>query len=355
MRPLDHLTVIDLTVNVPGPYCSTVLCDLGARVIKVEPPGGDPLRSGGSMWASLNRGKESIVLDLKADGAREALIRLAERADVVLEGWRPGVAKRLGADYRTLSRRNPGLVYCSISGFGQEGPWRDRPGHDVNYLALSGYLAVQSMVEGRPWPPPVLISDLASGLHAAVAVLAAIAGRQVSGKGAYIDLSMTEAALSLLGLEIHEAAVGEVLGAQPNVTFIPHYGVFPCADGRWISLGIVHEDHFWRRFCHVAGLDDLGGLEYNERIARASELRPAAEWESALLRADVPAATVMDLEETFHSPQLQARKAFRDLSINRYVKLPVRFSTASVTPMRGPPELGEQTDTILAELGLGAG
>ena len=155
MRTLSHITLVDLTVNLPGPFCSMTLADLGARVIKVEPPGGDPLRrSNPTMWSGLNRGKESIVLDLKDPEGRGVLARLARDADIVLEGWRPGVAERLGADHPTLSRENDGLVYCSISGFGQDGPWRDRPGHDINYLALAGYLGVQTAIEGRPGPPP---------------------------------------------------------------------------------------------------------------------------------------------------------------------------------------------------------
>ena len=203
--PLGHVSVLDLTVNVPGPFCSTILGDLGARVIKIEPPGGDPLRHSPGIWASINHGKESIALDLKTGGGRQVLRRLARCADIVLEGWRPGVATRLGADYATLSEHNAGLVYCSISGFGQDGPWRDRPGHDVNYLALSGYMGLQSEVEGRPWPPAVLFSDLVSGLYAAIMTLAAVAGRSASGAGAHIDLSMTDAALALMGLEVGRA------------------------------------------------------------------------------------------------------------------------------------------------------
>ena len=202
MRPLSKLTVLDLTVNTPGPFCSMILSDLGARVIKVEPPGGDPLRqSGPTIFAGLNRGKESISLNLKTDADREVLMRLAEQGDIVLEGSRPGVAQRLGADYETISARNPSIVYCSISGFGQEGPWRDVPGHDINYLAVGGYMGAQTAIEGRPWPPAILISDVASGLYAAIAVLAAVVGRESSPEGTYIDLSMTDAVLSLVGIE----------------------------------------------------------------------------------------------------------------------------------------------------------
>ena len=362
-RPLDNITVVDMTVNVPGPFCSTILGDLGARVIKVEPPGGDPMRHSPGMWASINRGKKSIVLDLKNEGARELLTRLAKQSDIVLEGWRPGVALRLGADYPALSARNPGLVYCSISGFGQDGPWSQRPGHDVNYLALSGYMSVQSAVEGRPWPPPVLVSDLASGLYAAIMTLAAVVGRQASGKGAYIDLSMTESALSLLGLEVGRMADGDGSDDRPNVTFVPHYGLFPCADGRWFSLGIVHEDHFWERFCEAAGLDSIAGLTFQERLDQAERIRDvlhktfvtrtASEWETLLRRADVPAAAVSGLADLFDSPQLQSRGAFVDIGLYRFLAQPARFSTGPVAPTEGPPRPGEHTEDILAELGYG--
>ena len=360
-RPLAGLTVIELTVNVPGPFCAMVLADLGARVIKVEPPGGDPLRHSAEMWAGLNRGKDSLVLDLKTDGGGRVLGKLVESGDIVLEGSRPGVAERLGADYPTMSEINPGLVYCSISGFGQDGPWRDRPAHDINYLALSGYLDVEASVSGRPWPPPVLMSDLASGLYAAIAVLAAVCGRQISGEGAYVDLSMTESAVSLLGLEIGGTAGEGEPATQPNVSYIPHYGVFPCADDRWLSVGIVHEDHFWERLCHVAGLTDLAGLKFDDRLARSEEIltalhqtfvtRPAAEWERVLQEADVPAAAVVQLSEVFDSPQFKSRGTFVDVGIHRFVAQPMRFSTGSVAPTAGPPELGQHAEAVLTELG----
>ena len=363
--PLGHISVLDLTVNVPGPFCSTILGDLGARVIKVEPPGGDPLRHSPGIWASINHGKKSIALDLKTDGGRQVLRRLAQRTDIVLEGWRPGVAERLGADHATLSEDNPGLVYCSISGFGQDGPWRERPGHDVNYLALSGYMGLQSEVEGRPWPPAVLFSDLVSGLYAAIMTLAAVAGRSASRKGAYIDLSMTDAALALMGLEVGRAGDPSEEGRSPNVTFIPHYGLFPCADGRWLSLGIVHEDHFWDRFCEVAGLDDMTGMDLDERLREADSIqaalaevfptRAAADWEQALLDADVPAAAVADLAEVLDTPHFMARGMFASVGGDTFLGQPARFSTGRTGPSGTPPGLGEQTDDILAWLGCAPG
>ena len=357
VKPLSHIAVIDLTVNSPGPFCSMVMSDLGARVIKVEPPGGDPLRHDPDIFAAFNRGKESIELDLKTEEAREVLKRLAGRADVVLEGSRPGVATRLGADYPTLSEDNPGLVYCSISGFGQDGPWKNRPAHDLNYLALSGYLAVQATLEGRPWPPTVLLSDLAAGLYAATLVLAQLSGRSISGRGGYIDLSITEAALSLMGPEMAKGSNGAASGDRPNVAGIPHYDVFRCSDGRWFSLGIVHEDHFWDRFCAVAGIDDLDGLKHSERMDRADEIRSrldsvfrsltADEWEKRLAEVDVPGAAVVALAEVLNSPQLQARGAFAEIDGRQYVTQPARFSHARADIHRGPPGLNEHAEEVI--------
>ncbi len=359
-KPLEHLTVIDMTVNVPGPFCSTVLGDLGATVIKIEPPGGDPLRHSPAMWTGINRGKRSIVLDLKTDGGREILGRLALDADIVIEGWRPGVAERLRVDYESLSSSNTRLVYCSISGFGQDGPWSQRPGHDVNYLALSGYMGAQIAVEGRAWAPPILVSDLVSGLYAAIATLAAVAGSAHSGQGAYIDLSMTDSALSLLKPEIGNLSEGATGDIKPNVTFIPHYGVFPCKDGRWFSLGIVHEDHFWDRFCEVADISSLVGLTFQERLDRSEEIatavhavfltRTAADWEDTLQQADIPAAIVNELHEIFDSPQFQARGMFAELGLGKFLRQPFRMSGQAIGPDSPPPALGEHNNTILSEL-----
>ena len=365
MPPLSHITLVDLTVNLPGPFCSMTLADLGARVIKVEPPGGDPLRrSNSTMWSGLNRGKESIVLDLKDPEGRGVLASLARDADIVLEGWRPGVAERLGADHPTLSRENDGLVYCSISGFGQDGPWRDRPGHDINYLALAGYLGIQTAIEGRPGPPPILVSDLASGLYAAIMVLATLNGRERSGAGAYIDLSMTEAALSLLGPEIGSFAGKDGTTAEPNMTAIPHYGVFRCADGRWFSLGIVHEDHFWDRFCGAAGLDDLSGLRFDERMSQRQHVEerleavfktlPAAEWERRLEEADVPGAVVMEPGQVFDSPQFDSREIFSDIGVDRFVGQPARLSGERPGPKGRPPDLDEHGDSLRKEFEVAA-
>jgi crotonobetainyl-CoA:carnitine CoA-transferase CaiB-like acyl-CoA transferase len=360
VRPLAHLKVLDLTVNMPGPFCSMILADLGARVIKVEPPGGDPLRHAPAMFAAVNRGKQSLVLNLKPAAGQAVLGLLAAACDVLLEGWRPGVAARLGADYAALSRHNSRLIYCSISAFGQTGPWRTRPAHDINVLALAGYLGTQAEIEGRPWPPPLLVSDLSAGLYAAIAVLAATAARAVSGVGMYIDLAMADAVAALLGPDISRRSGGGEDARHPNVTSIPHYGVFKCADGRWLTIGIVDEDHFWKRLCRTAGLDDLGALTFSDRLTGAARLRerlgaaflrhPADEWERMLTEADVPAAAVESLAAASAGPQFQAREFFCRLDGMVYAGEPMRFSVGDAAPAGRPPALGEHTDGILAEL-----
>ncbi len=361
---LRGLTVVDMTVNVPGPFCSTILADLGARVIKVEPPTGDPLRQSPGMWSGINRGKRSILLNLKTDEGREVLCRLVRGSDIVLEGWRPGVAARLCADYETLSAGNPGLVYCSISGFGQDGPWRDRPAHDVDFAAIAGHLSAQMQISERPWLPPILISDLASGLYAAVAVLAAVVGRHARGTGQYIDLSMADSTLALLAPEVGRLGTDEA-GGRPNVTFIPHYGIFQCSDGSWFSLGIVDEDHFWRRFCGASGLDDLAGLTFAERVERGESLtcavqdaflsRTSREWEEALEVADVPAARVTSLADLVDSVHFRSRGMFVDMGLQRFLTQPFKVSGESVGPTDGPPGPGEHTKALLAELGYDTG
>ncbi|MDP7579696.1 MAG: CaiB/BaiF CoA-transferase family protein [SAR202 cluster bacterium] len=360
MKLLSHLTVLDLTVNVPGPFCSMNLCDLGGRVITVEPPAGDPLRHSTGMWAALNRGKESISLDLKTSVGHEILHSLVESADIVLEGWRPGVAKRLGADYETLSKINPRLVYCSISGFGQEGPWKNRPGHDLNYLALSGYLGVQSSIEGKPWPPAILISDLAAGMYATISVLAAMSASQVRGEGTYIDLSMAEAVLSLLGPEISHS-LEDACQSKPNVSGIPHYGLFECADGRWLSLGIVHEDHFWSRFCTTVGLEEFSDLKFAERLRLATDVelairntlrtRTAEHWEGLLVNADVPAASVIELNEVLESTQFAFRNVFTGPNGYRFTSYPARFSMGTTAVTGHPPKFAQHTAALLTEHG----
>ncbi len=390
----DYL-VVDLTTNLPGPYCSMLLADLGAQVIKVEPPGGDPLRGFPPAFASVNRGKRDIVIDLKKGAGREVMGRLITRADVVLEGFRPGVAERLGVDYPSARRLNPAIVYCAISGFGQEGPYRNRSGHDINYLAIGGLLGRSD----PPAVPPVLISDLSSGLYAALAVSAALMHRTATGEGRFIDLSMTDCILSWMALDIAAAAhAAQAPGSaqdpdatrdpnsvqDPDATRdpnsaqdpgsareqflgnIPHYGVFETSDGRYISLGIVHEDHFWARLCDVLGLDDWRDWTAETRAARQAGIREklrtvfatatCREWDRRLQEADVPCAAIYNLDELPDDPYIQYRNPFyslvaSDRSESRQVKAPFRTDPPHAEPPLPPPVKGEHARIVLSECG----
>jgi len=359
---LTDCLVVELTTQLPGPYCAMLLADLGAEVIKVEPPGGDPLRGFPPAYASVNRGKRNIVIDLKKDTGRAVMSRLLGRADVVLEGFRPGVAERLGVDYPSAKALNPAVVYCAISGFGQEGPYRDRAGHDINYLAIGGLL-------GRADPPavpPVLISDLSSGLYAALSVSAALLRRAATGEGCFIDLSMTDCILSWMALDIATAAQDPEAARGQFIGNIPHYGIYETSDGRHISLGIVHEDHFWARLCDVMGLDGWRNWPSEKRLDQAAEIREklcavfatatCREWDRRLREADVPCAPIYQLDELPDDPYIQYRNPFyclvaSDRSESRQVRAPYRTDVPDSEAPLPPPVIGEHTRTVLSESG----
>lgn len=362
IRALTDCLVVELTTQLPGPYCAMLLADLGAKVIKVEPPGGDPLRGFPPAFASVNRGKRNIVIDLKKDAGRAVMSRLIGRADVVLEGFRPGVAERLGVDYPAAKNLNPSVVYCAISGFGQDGPYRDRAGHDINYLAIGGLLGRGDL----PAVPPVLISDLSSGLYGALAVSAALMRRAATGEGCFIDLSMTDCILSWMALDIAAAAQDPDAARGPFLGNIPHYGIYETSDGRHISLGIVHEDHFWTRFCDAVGLEEWRDWPSKKRLERETEIREklravfamasCREWDRRLRDADVPCAPIYDLDELPDDPYIQYRNPFyhlvaSDRSESRQVKAPYRTNTTEAEDPLPPPVMGEHTRTVLSASG----
>jgi crotonobetainyl-CoA:carnitine CoA-transferase CaiB-like acyl-CoA transferase len=294
---LADLRVLDLSIWRPGPYATSLLVALGADVLKVEPPGGDPMRQYPELFESVNAGKRSIVLDLKDAGDRARAIDLAREADAVVEGFRPGVMARLGLDAATVRAAKPALVYCSISGYGQQDPRSDLPGHDVNYQAWAGALAPEG---GAATMPRLPVADLAGGMSAAFGICAAVLGRQATGEGAYLDVSMTDVLATWTGRgggHDHDAAEGP---SQP----VPGYGLFTTADGGQVALGVLSEQHFWTDLCTELGLGNLAGLGFEERSARASELqghlaaaiegRGRDELVAALSAVSVPVAPVLD-------------------------------------------------------------
>src|SRR3954468_3568625 len=263
---LDGLRVLDFTIWRPGPYATQLLAELGADVLKVEPPGGDPMRVYAGLFDSLSADKRSIVLDLKDEADRGRALELAAEADVVVEGYRPGVADRLGVGYEDVRKVNPSVIYCSVSGLGQDGPLSQASGHDINYLAWSGALAPEG---GAPREPAVPVADLSGGLAAAFAICAAVVRKLKTGEGERIDVAMADGLATWTG-----ASAPQAEGTDEAARGVPGYGTFETADGTFVALGVLTEDHFWRPLCSVLELaDDIGALGFVDRMARGGELQ----------------------------------------------------------------------------------
>jgi crotonobetainyl-CoA:carnitine CoA-transferase CaiB-like acyl-CoA transferase len=377
--PLAGVLVADFTRAVTGPFCTMLLADLGARVVKIEEPGsGDETRKWGppfvdgesTYFLGVNRGKESVALDLKQATGRSAARRLAARADVVVENFRPGVAARLGIGYDDVRAGNPRVVYASISGFGQDGPARDRPGYDLIVQALSGFMRVSSTPGGPPVKAGFPIADILAGLFAGQAILAALYDRERAGQGRYIEVSLLESMLasmtSVTGSYLVAGHETQGMGvAQANIT---PYQVFRCADAD-IVTGAPNE-RVWRRLAEALGHREwIADARYRDNAARnrhRSELvgeieremakRPAAEWLAILERHEVPCAPVATVAQAFAHPQLAARGAIVEVQHSKLgpIRLPgcpMRF--AGYQPSyRPPPLLGEHTEAVLAELAV---
>jgi len=340
---LSGLRVLDLSVWRPGPYATQLLAEIGADVVKVEPPGGDPLRGYPGLFAGINANKRSVVLDLKADGDRARALELAAEADVVVEGFRPGVAARLGVGYDHVAALRPSIVYCSLSGMGQDGPLALAPGHDLNYQAWAGVLAPEG---GPPSVPAVPVADLAGGMAAAFAICAAMVRRLTTGEGEYIDLAMADVLATWTGAAVTPRA------RAADGPGVPGYGTFVCADGRHVALGVLTEDHFWRPLCAELGLGELAELTFAERTARVDEIqgqvaaavgaRDRDELVVRLLDADVPVAPVQDRAEMLGTPHFGARGVVTaDPWADPASGYPVRFRAHPAARSAPPPGLDE--------------
>ena len=375
------LRMLDLSRLLPGPYCSLLFADLGAEVIKVEEPGrGDYARQTPPFWRGsdvgayfllLNRNKKSVAIDLKTESGKAIFRRLACTADVLLESFRPGVMDRLGLGWEALRREHPGLVYCAISGFGQDGPYRHVVGHDVNYMGYAGALSVTGPRDGPPVTPGVQVADLGGGaLLAAFAIAAALHHRRESGRGQFVDVSMTDGVVSWLIPHLAAFfATGRVpAGGEERLNGgWPCYGVYEAADGGHVTLGAL-EPQFWANFCRLTGREDLLPLQHPqgaERERAERELRALfrtrsrAEWIELLHRADVCAGPVLRLDEVVRDPQLVGRGLFAEIDHPTLgplpqVAFPVRFSETPARMATAPPGLGEHTDEVLREIGYDA-
>jgi alpha-methylacyl-CoA racemase len=364
---VNKMRVLDLSRLLPGPYCTRILADLGAEVIKIEQPGGgdwsryvpplDPESGEGRLFRALNRGKKSITLNLKAAEGREILLRLVRTADVLLETFRPGVMERLGLGYETLSGTNPRLVYCTLSGYGPTGPYRNRAGHDLNYVGLAGLLDLTGPSAGSPVIPGAPVGDLAGSLWAAVGILAALLERTSTGQGQRVDGSLLGGALSFLPLAIARQVGGRPLqrGNDDLTGGAVCYQIYQTADGLYMTLAAL-EPEFWSSFCRAVGREDLlkdqfapavpGGRTYQELCALFRG-RTRQEWIEALADVDACCEPVYTLSEALAS---EVVKTSGMMTPNGLLP-PIRLSADPIRLDFRAPALGEHTSALLAELG----
>ncbi|MGO9872968.1 MAG: CaiB/BaiF CoA transferase family protein [Acidimicrobiia bacterium] len=279
---LAGMRVLDAGIWRPVPHATQLLADLGADVVKLEPPTGDPMRTFPDIFRDIASHKGSVVVDLRDRSGRVRALELAARADVFCEGWRPGVADRLGVGYEHVKAVNPSIIYCSVSGYGQTGELRALPGHDVNYQALAGGITRANSLD-VPEIPKVPIADLAAATVAALTICAAWANRLRTGEGERIDVAMADVVASWIG----PRSANAIRGRDEATRGSTGYGVFRCADGRWIALGVIAEDHFWRSVCDGLGIAQLGALTYFDRLDRFEECQSALVEACAALPHDV--------------------------------------------------------------------
>ncbi|MBA2327649.1 MAG: CoA transferase [Actinobacteria bacterium] len=353
---LAGVRVVDLSIWRPGPYATQLLVEMGADVVKIEPPGGDPMRVFPTLFAVLNAGKRSAAVDLKDITGRDAVLDLARGTDVVVEGFRPGVVRRLGVDHEAIARVNPTVIYCSISGYGQDGPLSEVPGHDLNYQAWAGTLEPRPGAD-EPIVPRPPIADLAGGAYAAMAICAALVKRANTGDGETIDASMTDVLASWTGavppLTLPD---GQKVGGG-----VPGYGTFRTADGGWVALGVISEDHLWERLTTALGLTDAASLTFperlaltgslNDRLADAIAARERDELVADLAAAGVPASPVLSQSEMLAAEHFRQRgMVAHDGQGQPFMHHPLRYERhpARVAPevpplVEGPRRLPEWT------------
>jgi len=370
---LEGLRVLELTQVMAGPFCGQVLADMGADVVKIEPPEGDSTREslGTAAFLAVNRNKRSVALDLKSSAHQDVLHRLARDADVVLENYRPGVASRLGAGWDVLSRLNPRLIYASVSGFGQTGPYAQRPGYDLIAQGLAGVMSVTGEPGGEPVKCGIPISDLSAGLFCAVAILSAVIARERTGRGQRIDTSLFEGALALSVWETAElwgtGRVPQPLGSAHRLT--APYQALRTRDGH-ITVG-ANNQRLWRRFCDAIGrpalVDDPRFASNAARMAHRGQLvaelesalaeRSTDEWVAVLIEAGVPCGPIHDYRQVFEDPHTRAREMEVRLEHPsegevRTLGIPVKLSDTPGAIRRPAPMLGEHTFEVLREAGF---
>ena len=380
MQALEGIRVLDLTRALAGPFCTLMLGDYGADVIKIEIPGsGDDTRHWGppfigeesAYFLSINRSKRSLTLNLREPQAKEIFLKLAEESDVVVENFTPGVMGRFGLDYDAVREANAKIIYCSISGFGQDGPYRDRPAYDQIMQGVTGLMSITGEPDGEPQKIGIAVTDIGAGMWSAFAIMAALRHRENRGEGQYIDVSMMDAQVSWLtyqaGYYFANGKPPQRMGAA-HPTLVP-YQAFMCQDGKYVNVAVGSE-RIWERFCQAIRREDLkDNPEFatnGDRVRSRSTLvpllqeyfltRPVDEWVADLHAATVPCGPINDLADVFSDPQVLARGMYVEmphptLGSIKQTGLPIKFSVTPGSLQRHPPLLGEHNGEILAALG----
>ena len=391
MFALEGIRILDLSRVVPGTFCTMILGDLGAEVVKIEAPGftefvGSSVSPKGeenreqAVYFAPNRNKKSIVLNLRVEKGREIFYRLARQADVIVEGFRPGVVKRLGIDYDTIKKLNSKIIYCSLSGYGQNGPYSTFPGHDINYISLAGTLGLIGLREGPPIIPLNLVADFAgASLYGAIGILTALLARNNTGKGQYIDVAFMDGTLSLMTFFTTSYFLDGIAPKRGETTLqgaYPYYGVYQTKDGKYITIGCI-EEHFWENLCRLLEREDYIPYHFTpEHFVQTPEdkkweeilsflrqtflTKTRDEWFEILIQNDIPAGKVYELEEVFTDPQVLHRQMVIEvehpaLGKIKQVGIAPKLSDTPGKVRSLSPLLGEHTDEILQGLGFDQG
>ena len=365
---LSGITVIDLSRLLPGPYCSMILADHGARVIAIEDK---RFLADGLFFNLINRNKDHMSLNLKTEQGLEIFYRLIEKADVLLEGFRPGVVERLGVDYESVRKVNPKLIYCSITGYGQNGPFRDRVGHDVNYLSYAGVLDLIGEKDRPPAIPGVQIADIAGGgMNAAIGILLALYARENTGQGQYIDISMTDGMVGFLPAALF---FRQLTGQEPRRAdeILSHrfacYQTYETAGGKYLSIGAV-ENRFWKKLCDILQKPEFASLQYDDR--RRDEIieymrdtfkqKTLDEWDAILSDRDICWGRIQSTREVLEDPLFREREMVveiegQDGQTSETLGVAVKLSDTPGSIRTAPVGFGESTTTVLEEFGYSPG
>lgn len=382
MLALEKIRVLELTPLAPGEFCTMILGDFGAEVLKVESPAGKlalalqgEVDRKGAAYNPLDRNKKSVVLNLKSQAGRQVFYRLAQQADVIVEGFRPGVAKKLGIDYETMSKLNPRIIYCSLSGYGQTGPYRGFPGHDINYISMAGVLGLIGPSGMPPVIPMNFIADFASAsLYGVIGILMALVARNETGNGQYVDVAFTDGVISL---ETFLTASYFLYGMVPKrgETMLhgayPYYGVYETKDGKYISIGCV-EPHFWENLCRLLGREDYIPYqvamdhflqkpedskweEISSYLKQSFLTRTRDEWFELLIQNDIPAGKVYTLDEVFSDPHVIEREMVTEVEHPDFGKIKQAGIAPKLSDTPGKvrtftPLTGEHTEEVLQGL-----